>query len=546
MKKLFKRIKNNKLLRYTGVGIIFLLLLLVGRVTYAYFAADINAAQGNVVAGNDTVDAIKFEVGDPLSLNVNSNTLPENGTNLVTNTTTKARLLANSTTNEATYTYYVYLNLTDNTFVYTKENTPEIILSVVDPNGNEVTDISGLTYGTFNGVAGFDVTTYEGMILLSQFNITSTSSTEETIQEWSITLTYLNQPYDQTENYGHSVTTEVRMQKNKYTLANHIIDLAGTIQGTNNIYHHNGTILATESDNDINIGDVIDANDDSYRYSGATPNNWICFGMNETECDDEHLYRIVGVFNEKIIGENGNSTGKTEQRVKLIKADLISERNTGVIPYNTKEPSPMYTGKLAFIPFYYWSGSKGNDSNIWENSTFNSDILNGSFLTLLGSSWSDKIAYTEWKVGGNNFSNLQIGIPFRVYQNEIINMNTGKFGNNIETHNAKVGLMYASDYAYAASLNLWNKNDYSWDEFSNWLSIGENEWTITRSSDYSSRTMIIYSGRGKNNGSISYSEVNVETELYGVNTAARPTFYLNSDVTLTGGSGTETDPYRIA
>lgn len=315
MKKVFKRIKNNKLLRYTGVGIIFLLLLLVARVTYAYFAADINAAQGNVVAGNDTVDALKFEVGDPLSLNVNSNSLKENGTNVVSSTTTKARLLANSTNNTASYDYYVYLNLTENTFVYTKEGTPEIILSVVDPNGNEVTNISGLTYGTFNGISGFDVTTYEGMILLSQFNITSTSSTEETIQEWSITLTYLNQPYDQTINFGHGLKTEVRMQKEELkTLTNYIKSLY-TTQGENNLYYHNGTILATEANpkTNIKVGDVVDANDGSYRYAGShdTTQNWVCFGTNNEKCDDEHLYRIIGVFDSVIIDEDGNATNKS-------------------------------------------------------------------------------------------------------------------------------------------------------------------------------------------------------------------------------------------
>ena len=506
MKKLFKRIKNNKLLRYTGVGIIFLLLLLVGRVTYAYFAADINAAQGNVVAGNDTVDAIKFEVGDPLSLNVNSNTLPENGTNLVTNTTTKARLLANSTTNEATYTYYVYLNLTDNTFVYTKENTPEIILSVVDPNGNEVTDISGLTYGTFNGVTGFDVTTYEGMILLSQFTITSSSSTEETIQEWSITLTYLNQPYDQTVNFGHSLKTDVRMQKEEYRelFSDYIIGLY-TTQGANNLYHHDGTL-----ENGINDG--------SYRYAGSyeTTQNWVCFGTDDETCDDEHLYRIIGIF---------------ENQVKLIKAYEGTEASLGTAPHGDgyKEVS-YYKGKLDPTPGYSWVGSSSNYNNDWTQSLFNTQILNGTYLMKIGDNWANKIATAEWKIGGFDSNNAN---PNFIYQSEIINSSSNKITTK------KVGLMYVSDYGFAASPENWTKALYvgyqsDTNRGNNWLFMGIYEWTLSpKASTSNSSFSVNHIGGGTNNTTVG---------KYGV----RPTFYLNSNVTFAGGSGTETDPYRIA
>lgn len=36
------------------------------------------------------------------------------------------------------------------------------------------------------------------------------------------------------------------------------------------------------------------------RYSGSNPNNYVCFGMIGDTCDQEHLYRIIGVFDKQI------------------------------------------------------------------------------------------------------------------------------------------------------------------------------------------------------------------------------------------------------
>ena len=41
---------------------------------------------------------------------------------------------------------------------------------------------------------------------------------------------------------------------------------------------------------------TLDANDKSYRYNGANPNNYVCFGSNEADCPYNNLYRIIGVF----------------------------------------------------------------------------------------------------------------------------------------------------------------------------------------------------------------------------------------------------------
>ena len=99
--------------------------------------------------------------------------------------------------------------------------------------------------------------------------------------------------------------------------------------------------------------------------------------------------------------------------------------------------------------------------------------------------------------------------------------------------------MYVSDYGYAASPENWSTElgGYNSDtnRNNNWLFMGLYEWTIIRCSENWYSAYII-----SDNGLITN---------YGINSndlAVRPTFYLESSIELSGGSGTQTDPYRIA
>ena len=84
--------------------------------------------------------------------------------------------------------------------------------------------------------------------------------------------------------------------KDNYTLENDPESGSG-------IYHHDG------NGTDSGYGEY-EANDDSYRYAGGNPNNYICFGSDEEKCPDENLYRIIGVYgsNIKIIKATDGNT----------------------------------------------------------------------------------------------------------------------------------------------------------------------------------------------------------------------------------------------
>ena len=532
MKKFIKKIKSNKFLYILSVLIIGVFIILITRVTYAFLAPIINEAQTNVAIKGDTIDDYSLKVGNPLKLDATPTTLKENGTNYTTSTTATASLKANSTKNTATYGYYLYFQIKNNTFTYTSGTTPEIILTITNPNGEEVTSISGLTYGTFNGVSGFDVTTKNGLFnIANNYQITSNSSTTATIHEWTITLTYLNQSYDQSANFGKSMEVNVYLHKEKilYSLSDvctngdnlaTCISTLGT-QGKSDItkiYHHDASLSNGAGDN-------------SYRYAGASEsvNNFVCFGSTESPCPTDNLYRIIGVF--------GNN-------VKLIKYDYATSALLGTdgdyYGQYTNGNSKYKGNNYANIASYYWNNS--TQTNTWSESLLNKTNLNTNFITNIGSEWANKIATIMWKVGGNTWANVENTVPATAYQNEIVNPVTTNTTDNSTGYSEKIGLMYVSDYGFAAEPSAWTRklsydsgNGYSNAAVTsvNWMYMGLYDWTISRNADHSNFAF----------------DVNPVGMVYGDlvynNNAVRPSFNLESSTTYVSGSGSASDPILI-
>ena len=252
--------------------------------------------------------------------------------------------------------------------------------------------------------------------------------------------------------------------------------------GVNGLYYHDG----------VGTYGTLEAGDNSYRFAGADPNNYVCFGSDEETCPADNLYRIIWVF--------GN-------QVKLI--------------------------KNARIGYNYWSGSISNDNNTWSST----EILNGTYLNTLGSEWTSKIATTSWKVGGNTAPNILNATPKTAYINEI------ESPAEATTYNAKIGLMYVSEYGYAASPENWNtKLNYygnATNRDNNWMFMGGVEWTISRRSGTTDCAFYVF-GDGNVNVS-NVNDVSVSYSGYGV----RPSFYLESGVTYVSGDGSIDFPFRI-
>ena len=281
-----------------------------------------------------------------------------------------------------------------------------------------------------------------------------------------------------TDNNGRTSTiyaSSIATKSN--TFADYIINNVYTgIDGENGLYYHDGQ----------GTYGSLEAEDNSYRYAGSNPNNYVCFGSDAATCPNDNLYRIIGVF--------GN-------QVKLIKDTSIGN--------------------------FVWD----NESNNTWNSSSRPDIyttLNITYLETLNSTWQSKIAIHNWKVGGMERDDTATVKDY--YAAEV--------GNNSSsvTDSMKIGLMYISDYGYAISSNYWATAVYEYSPIidSNWMFIGAYEWTISRSSDSESNALRVhYTGR-------------VSTHDVANSFVVRPSFYLLKEVRYISGAGTKTDPYRIA
>lgn len=188
---------ENKKTKIVSIVAIVALALTLVTATFAYFQAQTGeGSQTDIKINANTVDTFTFETGSAISLNINQENFASGAGNQSGTTFAKAMLTANNKTNTASEHYYMYLNISENTFTYTQdENVPEILLTIKDESNNEITSINGLIYKTVtdgkgSSISGFDITNQSGLItIFENREITTSSSTTE---EWNITLTYVN------------------------------------------------------------------------------------------------------------------------------------------------------------------------------------------------------------------------------------------------------------------------------------------------------------------------------------------------------------------
>ena len=627
------------------IASIALLVLIVGA-TYAYFqASGGTGTSANLRVTTYTTDVFNFEVGNDISIYADATSFASGKGNASGSTFAKAILSANNKTNTATKYYYLYLNISKNTFTYTQnEDTPEILLTIKDDAGNEITSINDLTYKTVTDgkgatIKGFDITTGIGLItLLGNREITASP---QKIDTWNVTVTFINYNKDQSKNAGKSFNAKLIAQqkeisdsvsdycKNGDNLANCIISLgAPDVFGATKVYHHDENLVNGANDNsyryaggdntctfngknvqgaysnatfgasnendckkvytiksdDLTIwadnsvtrllsdekpvvwseeackttdGENVSIGFASGKFNPVTEatckgksyivktdnltarvanlnmeyagvgkwsrvNNFVCFGSTTNPCPTDNLYRIIGVIDGK---------------VKLIKYDYATSALLGTDGDYTSSSTPnstYYKGSLTSIDTYYWNNV--TKENTWSESNLNKINLNTNFINSIGNTWANKIATTTWKVGGNTFDNIVKSVPSVAYQNEIVAPAENT------TYDAKIGLMYASDYGFAASPSAWTTTLYNYDgndakgtsiKTINWMYMGYYDWTISRDSVHSGIAFFVYYG-GYVNG----------TYVSG-GSGVRPSFNLSSSITYLSGSGSAVDPILI-
>lgn len=306
---------------------------------------------------------------------------------------------------------------------------------------------------------------------------------------------------------------------NNQTLSSCITAFGNLGTNISNIYIH---------DSNLENG----AGDNSYRYAGANPDNYVCFGSDDATCPYENLYRIIGVIDD---------------RIKLVSADGATTYMLGTDGgyYTTYKDiggdSTYYKGTndLSKMGVYYW-GTKL--SSKWSTSNTNAINLNTNFLTFLDkndSKWTSMLDDTTWYVGGMTNANGIYSDAKTAYNYEV-----GANKDTSTTVTSKVGMIYLSDYYYGSISEYWTLPGFSNDEKDyrksiddNWLYIGLYEWTISVVSDGVTKSYNI-NVNGYVNRSINTS---IGTSGYVV----RPCFFLTTTTKYISGSGTSSDPIRV-
>ena len=521
---------DNKKIKIVSIISVIALALTLVAATYAYFVAQTGeGAQTDIKINANTVDTFTFEAGSALNLSLNQENFASGKGNQTGTTFAKAMLSANNKTNTATEHYYLYLNISNNTFTYSIDNnTPEILLSIKDGSNNEITTLTGLTYKTVTdgkgaSIKGFDITNKKGLItILNNREITTTSTKTE---EWNVTVTFVNYNSNQAGNAGKSFNAKLMIQKEEYklpTLAEYVVSQYTGTQGDNGIYYHNSSLANGAGDN-------------SYRYAGASEsvNNFICFGSTTSPCPTDNLYRIIGVFGEN----NHGVTGK--QLVKLIKYDYATSNLLGTDGdyKDSSTPGSTYKGSLSKVDRYYWNSKATNKaSNTWSTSLLNKINLNTNYLNNIGTTWSNLIEDATWKVSGHSTRSVT---PSEMYTAEITNA-TKTYGPSDGT--SKIGLMYVSDYGFAASPSAWTETLTNYDgndangtliKTINWMYMGNYEWTISPYSSYSNNVFVLHY----------YGTLYNDNAYYGY--GSRPVLYLKASVLYAGGLGTKDSPITL-
>ncbi len=263
--------------------------------------------------------------------------------------------------------------------------------------------------------------------------------------------------------------------------------------------------ITHSADSTLQIGATSDITE--YRYIGGNDvvtNNYIyfnCSDINNQTKDTCELYRIIGIFPVE------DASGNIENRIKVIKSDS----------YGSKQ----------------YSDSSLND--YWTNSL--SDEFNKTYFNSMNANYQDLIGDSKYYLGGWSGYNV---VARTYYEYERKTSGSSYFKTSTYNWTGKLGLMYVSDYGYAAGSACTNTNK-TLDQYNdstctdnNWLFSGIREWIYGQSTSDEMLANTIESD-GKISGEFADSSLPV-----------RPVFYLKTDVKLNDtGTGTYDNPYQL-
>jgi len=481
--------ENKKTLIVSVIGILTLLITVVGS-TYAFFRAQGGTSGSAAIeAKTATVDNLVFSTCGDVSITADMSNFNESSGSIKKETCATATLTAASSA-AATYYYDISVNVETNELTYSiDDTTPELLLKITNPDGNEITSIDGLTYHSSvtdrenNTYSGFDITTLSGnQTLISKDEITAEAS-KTTEEKWTIEVVFVNYDNDQEKNTGKNFTGTIVIKKHAESSSsllgvNYIANLVKSYDSASTDVI---TLEAPTSTGDTCTNTLAYDDYGNLRYVGANPCNYVSF--------NDETWRIIGIFD--VASEEG---GTTEKRIKLIRSDSLGSYSwdyTSSGSY-TNDWSTSTLQKMLNSGAYYnrTTGTYYNNSTTATNVDFSS--------TGLTSTAQSQIADAVWNLGGTaSYDSSSNGLASHWYNYE---RGTTVYLGRPTSWVGKVGLFYPSDYGYstaggsttdrasclAKELNNWDSSSYLDCNNNSWLySSSYDQWSLSPKSDSS-------------------------------------------------------------
>ena len=282
--------------------------------------------------------------------------------------------------------------------------------------------------------------------------------------------------------------------------------------------------------------------DANIRYEGSNPNNYVSF--------NDELWRIIGVFGDNIKLVRSEELGK----LSWDSSDSSVNNGGGVNEWSQADLkeylNTMYYGGTSVTCY-----ADNNNST----TTCPTGSLNSTSKTMINN-------YT-WNTGAINIEDTTIvnpetfalnTVPFYNAERGSVNGKICTSGNNCNdtvtrstTWQGYVALPYATDWAYASSetacaTNMWDGVDFANENYdnaackkNNWMHHGstmdEGMWMLSPlANSYGAFYAWIILGGGVVNSGRVFGAISVF-----------PSVYLNTEVKITSGSGTSSDPYIL-
>lgn len=280
-----------------------------------------------------------------------------------------------------------------------------------------------------------------------------------------------------------------------------------------------------------------------YRYYGKNPNNYICLDFNgQKECPSGNLYRIIGVIYDELTGR---------KRLKIIKDSALSAKDLGqkdnIISSFSWDSSAsrtnsgyglndwIYADVNALMNTGYYNASSRYACYTGQNNeSISCNFSKGTYGLTTGA--KNVLANARYYLGGYAAKTTHTGAFYGKERGTQVSSQASYYNSPPYTHDNIFGLMYPSDYGYASGNDCTDVNLISFTTTcinKNWINNGTNQWTMTSNSSSGYQSFYINTSGNlvQSNDSTAYS--------------IRPVAYLDGDIGILGGLGTQAHPYSI-